>query len=92
MDTIKKKMLNMKNEKDAALDKAEQLEQSLRDTETAKSEVGLWCFVFICIKYYFVVSKKLFALFIVKWLVAILCSSLEKIYVYNFKFKWPCTA
>lgn len=31
----------MKNEKDAALDKAEQLEQSLRDTETAKSEVGL---------------------------------------------------
>jgi len=39
MDTIKKKMLAMKNEKDAAMDRAEQLEQSLKDTETAKTEV-----------------------------------------------------
>lgn len=41
MDTIKKKMLAMKNEKDAAMDRAEQLEQNLKDTETAKSEVSV---------------------------------------------------
>lgn len=41
MDTIKKKMMAMKNEKDTAMDRAEQLEQNLKDTETAKSEVGL---------------------------------------------------
>lgn len=46
MDTIKKKMLAMKNEKDVALDRAEQLEQNLRDTEAGKNEVSfgiLWC-------------------------------------------------
>lgn len=41
MDTIKKKMLAMKNEKDAAMDKAEQLEQNLKDLESSKSEVWM---------------------------------------------------
>lgn len=48
MDTIKKKMLAMKNEKDAAIDRAEQLEQSLRDVEKDKSSVRL-VFNFQCI-------------------------------------------
>lgn len=39
MDTIKKKMMAMKNERDAAADRAETIEQSLKDTETAKNEV-----------------------------------------------------
>ena len=39
MDTIKKKMMAMKNERDAANDRAESIEQNLKDTETAKNEV-----------------------------------------------------
>lgn len=39
MDAIKKKMQAMKLEKENALDKAEQLEQKLRDTEETKARV-----------------------------------------------------
>lgn len=39
MDGIKKKMQAMKIEKENALDKAEQLEQKLRDTEEQKAKV-----------------------------------------------------
>ncbi|KAK3797666.1 hypothetical protein RRG08_054686 [Elysia crispata] len=39
MEPIKKKMLSMKNEKESAIDKAEQLEQKLKETEEAKSKV-----------------------------------------------------
>ncbi|CAG5115003.1 unnamed protein product, partial [Candidula unifasciata] len=39
MDAIKKKMLAMKMEKENALDRAEQVEQKLRDCEAQKSKV-----------------------------------------------------
>ncbi|KAK3096642.1 hypothetical protein FSP39_001980 [Pinctada imbricata] len=39
MDAIKKKMIAMKTEKENALDRAEQLEQKLRDTEEEKTKV-----------------------------------------------------
>lgn len=39
MDGIKKKMQAMKIEKENALDKAEQLDQKLRDTEEQKAKV-----------------------------------------------------
>jgi len=39
MDGIKKKMQAMKIEKENAIDKAEQLEQKLRDTEEQKAKV-----------------------------------------------------
>lgn len=39
MDSIKKKMQAMKLEKENALDKAEQLDQKLKDTEEAKAKV-----------------------------------------------------
>lgn len=39
MDSIKKKMIAMKMEKENALDRAEQLEQKLRDTEEQKAKV-----------------------------------------------------
>ena len=39
MDAIKKKMLAMKMEKENAIDRAEQLEQKLRDTEEQKAKV-----------------------------------------------------
>ena len=40
MDQIKKKMLSMKQEKENAFDRAEQMEQQLRDTEDAKNKVS----------------------------------------------------
>ena len=40
MDQIKKKMLSMKQEKENAFDRAEQMEQKLRDTEDAKNKVS----------------------------------------------------
>lgn len=40
MDAIKKKMLAMKMEKENALDRAEQVEQKLRDCESSKSKVS----------------------------------------------------
>lgn len=39
MDSIKKKMIAMKMEKENALDRAEQLEQKLKDTEVEKAKV-----------------------------------------------------
>lgn len=39
MDAIKKRMLAMKMEKENALDRAETLEQKLRDSDEAKSKV-----------------------------------------------------
>lgn len=39
MDAIKKKMLAMKMDKENALDRAEQMEQKLRDTEDQKAKV-----------------------------------------------------
>lgn len=42
MDAIKKKMVAMKMEKENALDRAEQLEQKLRETEEAKAKVKTW--------------------------------------------------
>ena len=39
MDAIKKKMQAMKMEKENALDKAEQLEQKLKDCEDTKAKV-----------------------------------------------------
>lgn len=46
MDAIKKKMVAMKMEKENALDRAEQLEQKLRETEEAKIKVKYaHCFV-----------------------------------------------
>lgn len=41
MDSIKKKMIAMKMEKENAQDRAEQLEQQLRDTEEQKAKVRL---------------------------------------------------
>lgn len=41
MDAIKKKMVAMKMEKENALDRAEQLEQKLRETEEAKAKVNM---------------------------------------------------
>ena len=41
MESIKKKMQSMKNEKENALDRAEQLEIKLKDTEEAKAKVSL---------------------------------------------------
>ena len=46
MDTIKKKMMAMRCEKDAALERAEALEQSLKDIEEGKSEVR--CLFHLC--------------------------------------------
>ena len=40
MDAIKKKMQAMKIDKENALDKSEQLEQKLRDTEEEKAKVS----------------------------------------------------
>ena len=48
MDAIKKKMQAMKLEKENALDKAEQLEQKLRDVEENKAKVS---FVFLYVFY-----------------------------------------
>lgn len=45
MDAIKKKMQAMKLEKENALDKAEQLEQKLRDVEENKAKVSYIFFV-----------------------------------------------
>lgn len=46
MDAIKKKMVAMKMEKENALDRAEQLEQKLRETEETKAKVKYaHCFV-----------------------------------------------
>jgi len=39
MDQIKKKMLSMKTDKENAMDKAEQMEQKLRDTEDGKAKM-----------------------------------------------------
>ena len=39
MDAIKKKMLAMKMDKENALDRADQMEQKLRDTEEQKAKV-----------------------------------------------------
>lgn len=44
MDSIKKKMMAMKMEKENAMDKAEQLEQKLRDTEEQKAKVSHFTF------------------------------------------------
>lgn len=41
MDAIKKKMQAMKLEKENALDRSEQLEQKLRDTEEQKNKVSV---------------------------------------------------
>lgn len=46
MDAIKKKMQAMKLEKENALDKAEQLEQKLRDTEETKARVRFFPVIF----------------------------------------------
>lgn len=41
MDAIKKKMLAMKMDKENALDRAEQMEQKLRDTDEQKIKVSV---------------------------------------------------
>jgi hypothetical protein len=41
MDAIKKKMLSMKMDKENAMDKAEQMEQKLRETEESKNKVNI---------------------------------------------------
>ena len=41
MDQIKKKMLSMKQDKEQAFDRAEVMEQKLRDSEDAKNKVSL---------------------------------------------------
>lgn len=46
MDAIKKKMLAMKMDKENALDRAEQMEQKLRDTEEQKAKVSTSIFSF----------------------------------------------
>jgi hypothetical protein len=51
MDAIKKKMQAMKLEKENALDKAEQLEQKLRDVEETKAKVSAIFFCVFCLFY-----------------------------------------
>ena len=48
MDAIKKKMVAMKMEKENALDRAEQLEQKLREVEEAKAKVKYFQFILYC--------------------------------------------
>lgn len=51
MDAIKKKMQAMKIEKENALDKAEQLDQKLRDIEESKAKVRFYFFFCLCFIY-----------------------------------------
>lgn len=60
MDAIKKKMVAMKMEKENALDRAEQLEQKLRETEEAKAKVK-YRFQSFIVFYKFVAKSWLFA-------------------------------
>ena len=45
MDAIKKKMQSMKLEKEAALDKADQLEQKLAEQKEVNEKVSWWTYL-----------------------------------------------
>lgn len=49
MDAIKKKMLAMKMEKENAMDRAEQMEQKLRDVEETKNKVTPFSTLFLAV-------------------------------------------